>query len=604
MARIPQEKIEEVRQSADIVSYISRYVRLKKSGRNFLGLCPFHQEKTPSFSVSPEKKIYHCFGCNKGGDVVGFLMEVEKISYVEAIRRIANDLGINLPVESDEKFEKQKEVYDNYYTINQIVKDFFIEQFTSGKQNPARAYLKNRELKVATIKKYMIGYAPNKWDALVKHEALKKSRKEDLLELGLIFQREKDKSYLDKFRNRLIFPFQNISGRIIGFGGRRLNEEDNPKYLNSPESKIYQKGSILYGLHQAISSIREMNSVILVEGYFDLLRLVDSGIENVVASSGTALTENQGRLLKRYTSNVIISYDSDQAGIKAAIRNSEILENLDMNVSIVQIPDPHDPDSYILEFGKKSYLQLLKAKKNPLDIKILKFYRDFNNPGLDQKNQFIDDIINELISVPNEVKIGFYLHKLAESLEITESLLVSRFNKQKKNKKYFASRQKKSTETVSTSTEVLLKKGEWKAEEGIISILLKNDNDSIKEVFNNLSSADFENEEYRQIFETISHKWEDTNSIELSQVRNLLHDSLKDILIGLSFNEVENIGKFTNDCIYKLRKWHLNSRYAELRRMLQEEAQSEKSVLHYMKELNEIKKKLIEVENGHHKSKL
>jgi len=603
MARIPQEKIEEIRQSVDIVSYISKYVRLKKSGRNFLGLCPFHKEKTPSFSVSPEKKIYHCFGCHKGGDAIGFLMEVEKISYIEAIRRIAFDMGISLPAESDEKYKKDKEVYDKYYNLNQTAKDYFVEKFTDGKQNSARNYIKNRKFKVGTIKKFMIGFAPNKWDGLINHESIKNSNKQDLIELGLIFKKDNENKYFDKFRNRLIFPFQNISGRIIGFGGRRLNEEDNPKYLNSPESKIYQKGSILYGLHQAISSIRELNTVILVEGYFDLLRLVDSGIENVVASSGTALTENQGRLLKRYTPNVIISYDSDEAGLKAAIRNSEILDNLDMNVSIVQIPEPHDPDSYILEQGKKAYLQLLNSKKNPLDIKILKFFKDFINPSLDQKYKFVDDIIYELISVPNDVKIGFYLHKLAESLEITESLLVSRFNKQKKNKKYFRTNQPPKKNEKQQS-DIIIKKGEWKAEEGILSILLKNNKDDTREILNNLSSSDFENENFQQIFESMAHQWEDKNSIELNQVQNELPAELHEILIALSFNEVENISKFTNDCIYKLRKWHLNARYAELRRMLQEESESEKSVIHYMKELNEIKKKLIDVENNHHKSKL
>ena len=603
MARIPQEKIEEVRVSADIVSYVSKYVRLKKSGRNFFGLCPFHEEKTPSFSVSPDKKIYHCFGCQKGGDVIGFLMEVEKISYIEAIRRIALDLGINLPAESEDNYSKDKEVYDKYYNLNHIAKDFFVEQFTNGKQNPARSYILNRKLKVDTIKKYMIGFAPNKWDVLVNHKSFKDSDKEDLLELGLIFKKDNENKYFDKFRNRLIFPFQNISGRIIGFGGRRLNEEDNPKYLNSPESKIYQKGSILYGLHQAISSIRELNTVILVEGYFDLLRLVNSGIENVVASSGTALSENQGRLLKRYTSNVIISYDSDEAGIKAAIRNSEILENLEMNISIVQLPEPHDPDSYMLEYGKNAYLQLLKKKNNPFDIKLLKFYKDFNNPGLDQKNKFIDEIIYELISVPNEVKVGFYLHKLAERMEITESLLVSRFNKQKKSKKYFQSNQKLNEKDIE-QPELIIKKGEWKAEEGILGILLKGNADTTKEIFNSLSSSDFENEDFRQLFETIGNHWEDKNDVNISQLQNELSDNLKEVLIGLSFNEIENISKFTNDCIYTLRKWHLNARYAELRRMLQEESDSEKSVNHYMKELSDLKKKLIEVENSHHKSKL
>lgn len=603
MARIPHEKIEEVRASADIVSYISKYVRLKKSGRNFFGLCPFHQEKTPSFSVSPEKKIYHCFGCQKGGDVISFLMEVDKISYIEAIRRIAFDAGIVLPAESDEKYLKDKEVYDKYYNLNRIAKDYFVEQYTKGNQNPARNYIKDRQFKLSTIKKYLIGFAPNKWDGLLNFNAFKNESKEDLTELGLIFKKDNENKYFDKFRNRLIFPFQNISGAIIGFGGRRLNDEDNPKYLNSPESKVYQKGSILYGLHQAISSIRQLDAAILVEGYFDLLRLVDSGIENVVASSGTALTETQGKLLKRYTSNVIISYDSDEAGLKAAIRNSEILDNLDMNISIVQIPEPHDPDSFILENGKKEYLQLLKKKKNPFDIKIVKFFKDFANPTLEQKYKFIDDILFELISVPNDVKIGFYLHKLAENLEITESLLVSRFNKHKRNKKYYKTDQTK-IDHENNESDLILKKGEWKAEEGILTLLLSNDTAIIKEIISNLSSGEFENEDFRQVFELLIYQWEDKNKIDLDQLQNELDNNLKELVIGLNFKEIKNPEKYANDCIYKLRKWHLNSRYSEIRKMLQEESDSEKSITHYMKELSEIKKKLIDVEANHHKSNL
>jgi DNA primase len=274
-----------------------------------------------------------------------------------------------------------------------------------------------------------------------------------------------------------------------------------------------------------------------------------------------------------------------------------------MHVSIVQIPEPHDPDSYILEFGKAAYLQLLKNKKNPLDIKIHKFYRDFNNPNQDEKYKFINDIISDLVSIPNKARIGFNLRRLAERLELSESLLIGRFNDEKKKKKYFRYNQNKEDNDKSDSP-IIIKRGEWKAEEGILSILLKNDKDATKEIFDQLSSSDFENENYRQIFEVISHEWEDRNSIELSKVQSGLNEDIIPDLSALSFNEVENIPKFTNDCIYKLRKWHLNARYGELRRMLQEESKSQKSVNHYLNELNEIKKQLIEVENSHHKSNL
>ncbi len=599
MVRIPSEKIDEIRGSADIVAYISRYVRLKKSGRNMFGLCPFHQEKTPSFSVSPEKQIFHCFGCSKGGDVLSFLMEIEKISYVEAIRRIGFDLGISLPSASETKSTESQDTYDKYYSINQKVKTFFVDQFKETKQSFAQNYIKKRKLKTSTISKFSIGFAPNKWDGLLKDDIVKGLSKNDLSELGLIQKREKENKYFDKFRNRLMFPFHSISGRIIGFGGRRLNEEDQPKYLNSPESKIYKKGDILYGLHQAIPSIREKDMVILVEGYFDLLRLVDAGFENVVASSGTALTEKQGRLLKRYTTNVTISYDSDEAGLKAAIRISDILESLDFSVSILQLPVPHDPDSFILEQGKNAFFQLLKNKKNPLEVRLSKFFSDYPNPSLEQKNKLVDEIIYELISYKNDVKIGFYLHKLSENLEITESLLVSRFNKLKSKRKYYSvnntAKENKPDKIFSN-----IRKGEWRAEEGILSILINGKPKIIKHILNNLSSSDFENDDLQKIFEIIVNFWEEENQIKISQIQDELDTEHKSTFSKLSLLEIDNTDKFVKDCVYRLKKWHLNSRYSEIRKMLQEEVASPKSVTHYMKELTQVKKKLMDIENEHY----
>jgi len=341
MARIPETKIEEIESASDIVSAIARYVSLKKTGKNFKGLCPFHKEKTPSFVVSPEKQIYHCFGCGKGGNVFNFLMSVENISYIESIRRVASDLGITIPDYRSEEQKASSSEYDFLYKTNQIANEYFFSQSSAQ----AQKYLESRKLKNEILKKYAVGYAPNKWDGLINHPGFKSINKSFFEQLGLIQKKDKSDHYFDRFRNRIIFPFFNLSGQIVGFGGRRLNENDQPKYLNSPESKIYKKSEILYGLHQAISSIREKKAVIIVEGYFDLLRLADCGIQNVIASSGTALSESQGRLIKRYTDTAIFAYDSDDAGINAAIRNSQILESLDLRVSMILLPKPHDPDS-------------------------------------------------------------------------------------------------------------------------------------------------------------------------------------------------------------------------------------------------------------------
>jgi len=352
-------------------------------------------------------------------------------------------------------------------------------------------------------------------------------------------------------------------------------------------------------LHQAIGAIREKNNAIIVEGYFDLLRLADVGIENVVASSGTALTERQGRLLKRYTTNIMIAYDGDEAGLKAAIRNSEILESLDFSVNIIQIPEPHDPDSFILENGKKAFFDLLKNKKNPMDIRINKFLKDSPAPSLDQKNSFVDDVIFDLLSYRNDVKVGYYLHKISERLEITESLLVSRYNNIKRKKKYSADNNETKKET---TTKFL--KGEWRAEEGVISAILNAPKDTVKEVINNLSSSDFENNDLREIYEAIVHFWEENNKIDINRIKDNLSEELLQVITRLSFFEIENIEKYTRDCIYQLRKWHLNVRYSELRRMLQEESSSPESVTHYMKQLAEIKNSLLEVEEQHKKTNI
>ena len=429
MARIPTAKIDEILGAADILAYATRYISLKKTGKNLKGLCPFHKEKTPSFTISPEKQIFHCFGCGKGGNIFSFLMEIEHISYIEAIKKVAFDVGISLP-KTDKTISS---AYDTYYETNRSIKDFFVFSLKNKEGTQARNYLHERKIKSETLTKFEIGFAQNKWDSLLKVAKQKHYKLDTLRELGLIQKKEHGEGHFDKFRTRIMFPFFNAFGRIVGFGGRSLSEKDQPKYLNSPESPIYKKGELLYGLFQAISGIREKKCVILVEGYFDLLRLVDVGIENVIASSGTALTEGQGRIIKRYTDTVIICYDSDKAGINAALRNGEILEILDLNVFIVSIPQPHDPDSFVLKEGKMAFFDLLKKRVTPIEYRLQTFLNQEKNQPIEVRNKFIDDLLNLLINLPNQVKVGLYIHQIAEKFNIAESLALDRFNKIKKD---------------------------------------------------------------------------------------------------------------------------------------------------------------------------
>jgi DNA primase len=597
MVKIAQSKIDEIQSSANIVSYVSRYVNLKQTGKNFKGLCPFHKEKTPSFIVSPEKQIYHCFGCGKGGNVFGFLMEIEKITYLEAVKRLAADTGIKLLYDRSEKYSADASVFDPLYHANRLAKDFFVQALTDKNGQNARGYLEKRKLKIETIQKYEIGYAYNKWDSLCNAEKLQNVPRDILDELGLIQKKDDGGGYFDKFRNRIMFPFHNLSGRIIGFGGRRLIETDQPKYLNSPESRIYKKGQILYGLHQAVTAIRENKFAILVEGYFDLLRLVNSGILNVVASSGTALTEEQGRLLQRYTNAIIISYDSDEAGLAAALRNSLILETLNFNTSVIQIPAPYDPDTFILEKGNAAYVDLLRKRISPLELQLQRFFVQTPRPTMDEKNQFINSVLESIKNFHDEIKIGMYLHQLAQTLEIAESFVISRLNRLRKQG-VTTTQPPDKTETTKPATTI--RRGQWRAEEGILAVLLSNNSSQTKQIFNQLNVSDFENENFRRLFEIFSENWEELGRISIHDLTTKVTPEENNLLTGLMLHDVDELPKFTADCIYKIKKWNLDQRYNEIKRLIHDESKTENDLaLKHIKELNTIRKKLSEINEEH-----
>jgi len=594
VSRIPETKIEEIQSASDVVSVVSRYVALKKAGKNFKGLCPFHKEKTPSFIVSPEKQIYHCFGCGKGGNVFNFLKSVENISYIEAIRRVASDLGITLPEYRPADQKATDTEYDHFYHANQIAKEYF----NSFSTNQAKQYLQSRKLKQGTLDRYGVGYAANKWDGLINFHKYKSINRDIYVELGLVLQKEETGHYFDRFRNRIMFPFYNLSGQIVGFGGRRLNENDQPKYLNSPESKIYKKGDILYGLYQAIPAIREKKTVIIVEGYFDLLRLVDEDIQNVVASSGTALTEGQARLIKRYTDKAIISYDSDDAGIKAAVRNSQVLESQDLHVTMVVMPKPFDPDTFILEKGKAAYVDLVKLKIMPIDFQLTTLQAQSVDLALEEKYRLIDELLEDYLQIPNDVKVGLYIHKIADKMEIAESFLISRFNNLKKRNRY----KPPEKDEKDLSKINIVKKGQWRAEEDLISILLLDDKEVARYIFDHISTEDFANDHLREIFEQLVHQWEDMGHFSLKDLEKAIStESGMSLISKLSLQVIEQPSKYAAGCIYKMRKWHLDVRYREIHRLMKEESVSSKSESHYTRELTDIIKRIAEVEKNRQK---
>ncbi len=518
---------------------------------------------------------------------------------MKSIRRVAADAGIKLAYDQSDKQQDAESEFEPLYFANRLAKDFFIQGLQQKNSKPARDYLQKRKLTDQTIKKYEIGYACNKWDGLVLAPEMKDVAREILDELGLIQNKENNSGYFDKFRNRIMFPFHNLSGRIVGFGGRRLLEADQPKYLNSPDSRIYKKGQILYGLQQALTAIRENKFAILVEGYFDLLRLVDSGILNVVASSGTALTENQGRLLRRYTNSVIISYDSDEAGITAALRNSQILEAFDFNTSIIQIPAPYDPDTFILDKGKAAYVDLLRKRVSPLELQLQRFYQQLPRPTMDEKTQFINTVLDSIRNIRDEIKIGMYLHQLAQSLEIAESFLISRFSRLHQ---HGTTTEPAAGKPAAARPAEPALRGRWRAEEGILSVLLLNDAQQTRQIFDQLSVTDFENESLRRLFELFSENWDELGRISIHDLTAKMNDRENNLVTELLLHETSDLPKFTADCIYQIKKWTLDQRYNELKRLMHSETSgSQDPALHYIKELNAIRKKLSEINEEHNK---
>lgn len=420
--RIPEEKIEEIRKAVDIVDVVSEHVSLKKQGRNFSGLCPFHGEKTPSFTVSPEKQLYHCFGCGAGGNVFSFLMESEGISFVESVIRIAAKANIALPQleeirdASDEKSEALKH-WHNGHALAAKLFHHILTVSDEGKE--AREYLRKRGFTKEMIDTFQIGYAPNSWDFLTSFLQKRKFPMDEMVACGLLAVREFDGKAFDRFRDRIMFPIWNKNGDIIAFGGRIL-KDGNPKYLNSPDSTVFNKGELLYYYHKARQSIRKKNEAVLFEGYVDVISSWRAGIENGVATLGTALTEAQVKLIKRTADKVILCYDSDNAGQNATLKNAAMLTEAGLNVKIAKMPDGYDPDDYIQKLGPERFKQDVIGQNLTLMAFKFQFYRRGKNlQDEGQRLDYIKQLLTEISHLQRAVERDHYLRQLADEFELS-----------------------------------------------------------------------------------------------------------------------------------------------------------------------------------------
>ncbi|MCZ6633550.1 MAG: DNA primase, partial [bacterium] len=370
MPRVPEETIDQIRQSVDIVDIISEHVMLDKRGKNFLGLCPFHDDSKPSFNVSQNKQIYKCFACGAGGNVFTFLQNFENISFIEALRQLADRVGILLPTSNPEARDQQ-EAYDLLYKANELALKYFHHMLLEHESGAsALAYLKNRGLSENTIQAFSLGYAPDSWDGFLKVATRRGLDPPTLERAGLVSPRQNGTGFYDRFRNRVMFPIQAHTGRTVAFGARALDPDEQAKYLNSPETPIYNKSNVLFGLYQSRDAIRSSGTALVVEGYMDLIALFQRDIENVVASSGTALTTQHGRLLRRYADKTTLVFDGDAAGTSAAVRGIGSLFESDLEIKVVSLPENHDPDSYVTAHGPEGFQALLQSASPVVDFLI------------------------------------------------------------------------------------------------------------------------------------------------------------------------------------------------------------------------------------------
>ncbi|MBK9257703.1 MAG: DNA primase [Saprospiraceae bacterium] len=425
---ITNKSIQEVINAARVEDVIGDFMNLRRRGVNLIGNCPFHDEKTPSFTVSPTKNIYKCFGCGKGGDSVRFIMDHENLSFPEAIRFIASKYKIELEETEQTVQEKEnKQISDSLYIVNEFAAKYYSDVLFNREEGKAigLSYFKERGFREATITKFGLGYATDERDAFTKKAVEKKYNIDYLHTLGLT-----TKSDLDFFRSRVIFPIHNISGKIVAFAGRTLSADKKiPKYINSPESEIYNKRSVLYGLYFAKDSIRKEDECILVEGYTDVITLHQGNVQNVVASSGTSLTNDQIRLIKRYTPNIKIIYDGDPAGIKAALRGLDMVLESDMNVKLVLLPDGEDPDSFLAKNGTELFKTYLK--ENEQDFVFFKTKLLLKETGNDpiKKTLVLKDIVQSIAKIPDPIKRTLYVKECSTMMDVSESILINETNK-------------------------------------------------------------------------------------------------------------------------------------------------------------------------------
>jgi DNA primase len=560
---LSEEKISEIRDRANILEVVSDYVSLKKTGRNYKGLCPFHSEKTPSFMVNEEKQIFHCFGCGEGGDVFAFLMKTGHFSFPEAAEELAKRYGIKLlRRESSPLQKKEMAKREVLFRINQLASDYFHDLLTRKREGEAgRKYLSQRSVSEPIIKEHRLGYAPERWDMLVQHLIEKKVPLELAWELGLILPKKKEGWY-DAFRKRIIFPIFDLHQRVVGFGGRLIGEGE-PKYINSSESSLYHKGEVLYGLQAARRHASERDGVIIVEGYFDLLTLHQYGLKHSVAMLGTALTPQHIRTLRRYTKNVITVFDPDPAGIQATLRTLPLFLEEEVTGKTVLLPEGEDPDTFLKKGNLEGFEKKLAEAIPLIDFFFEGLMKTHDPKSIDGKVSIAKEGMAMIRRIPEKIRKDFYVRALAERLDLKESVLYEmiRSTPAERTRPAEGLKKKSPEENLPKSEEIVVR-------------LMVHHPELIPTISGERILDEFESPLLKRLGQGLEGIFQKKGKLDLTEALEGFNEGLKERLCEFAFQESGVEGdqreRILKDCIEKIRRKKLKKDESDLLRRIKE----------------------------------
>ena len=591
MARYNDEIINEVRNSNNILDVVSQYVVLKRSGRSYSGLCPFHREKSPSFFVSPDKQIFHCFGCGEGGDVFGFIRKIENVTFKEAVEQLAERAHIALPtLVNDEKEMKLQQLRDKVYKINSIASNFYQKNLLTPRAKQAQEYVRKRKMDRYTLETFGIGFAGS-FDEL--YQELKKEgfNDEEILASKLVLKSEKNGRMYDAFRNRLMFTIRDVRDRVIAFGGRAL-DDSKPKYINSPDTVVYNKGRHLFALNIAKKS--QEKSIMLVEGYMDAISLHQRDVHNVVASLGTALTEQQARLLNGFE-KVIIGYDADSAGQGATQRGLEILQTLGYDIRILQISGAKDPDEFILKYGSGQMKNAMENAISLVEFKVKKLKETLNLDNVSDKIKFLNETSKILLKVENDIEKEVYISKISEQYDVSKEAIYAQLNKLQyaNNQGDKILEKPRAIRTVENIDERIKNNDKDVVRENLIlSILLNNNEEDSKKIKAVIELDDFKDEKNKKIAKKLYEQK------EIGNINNILDlfdedDLINHITYIMSNNwDISDTEKAIDDILNKFSKEKMINRKTEILKKLTSEKLSKEEMIKLEEELKNISKKI------------